>query len=112
MRRTEIDKNTTMNIEKQISYWLDSSEHDLAAAEALFVENKFDWCLYIAHLVLEKAMKAVYVRKTGILAPRTHNLLLLAENSHLDLSQDQKLLLERTNDFNREARYPDDTFSF
>ena len=40
------------------------------------------------------------------LPPKTHNLIKLAENTHLSLTEDQKLLLDEINDFNLEVRYP------
>ena len=44
----------------QIAYWIKSAKHDLDVAETLFQNGKYDWCLYIAHLVLEKTLKAFY----------------------------------------------------
>jgi len=38
---------------KQVAYWINSAEPDFEVAEALFVAEKYDWCLFIAHLVLE-----------------------------------------------------------
>ncbi|WP_150112227.1 HEPN domain-containing protein [Desulfonatronovibrio hydrogenovorans] len=50
-----------MNINDQLNYWLESAEHDLDTADSLFYSEKYDWCLFMGHLVLEKALKAVYV---------------------------------------------------
>jgi len=47
---------------KHIDYWLNSADHDLEVAETLFQNEKYDWCLFIAHLVLEKTLKAFYVK--------------------------------------------------
>ena len=47
---------------RQIEYWVDSAVHDLDVAETLFKSGKYDWCLFIAHLVLEKMLKALYVK--------------------------------------------------
>lgn len=44
--------------------------------------------------------------------PHTHRLLLLAEKAGLDLSEKNISLLETVTDFNLEARYPDEKFSF
>jgi HEPN domain-containing protein len=41
-----------------VRYWLDSAAHDLDVAESLFQNAKYDWCLFLAHLVLEKILKA------------------------------------------------------
>ncbi len=43
--------------EDEIKYWLKIAAHDLDVAAALFAARKYDWCLFIAHLVLEKTLK-------------------------------------------------------
>ncbi|MEE4356569.1 MAG: HEPN domain-containing protein [Desulfococcaceae bacterium] len=97
-----------MNMEEHINYWLESADHDLETAETLFASGKYDWCLFIAHLVLEKGLKAVYVRDNdNLLPPRIHNLVKLAENTTLVLSDEQKTLFNDVNSFNLEVRYPD-----
>jgi len=96
-----------MNVDEHISYWLDSAEHDLETAESLFTSGKYDWCLFLAHLVLEKALKAVYVRENdNRLPPKTHNLVKLAEETNLELTEEQKLFFDEVSDFNIEVRYP------
>lgn len=96
-----------MKIEDHIQYWLESAEHDWDTAESLFSTGKYDWCLFIGHLVLEKILKAIFVQdNNNQLPPKTHNLIKLAENTHLSLTEDQKLLLDEINDFNLEVRYP------
>lgn len=102
-----------MNIEEHIDYWLQSAEHDLDTAEALFATGKYDWCLFLGHLVLEKGLKAVYVRDNqNRLPPRIHSLIKLAENTALVLSGEQITLFNDVNSFNLEVRYPDSRHEF
>lgn len=97
-----------MKLEEHIHYWLDSAQNDLSAAEQLFSAHKYDWCLFISHLVLEKTLKAYYVYKNNNkIPPKTHNLLKLAELSDLSLNDKQKLFLDEVSDFNLEVRYPE-----
>jgi HEPN domain-containing protein len=96
-----------MTNEEHINYWLNGAEHDLEAADSLFKSAKYDWCLFIGHLVLEKALKAHFVSANKKVPPKTHNLLKLAEQSELELTEDKKLFFAEVNDFNLEARYPD-----
>ncbi len=49
-----------------MNYWVNSANHDLDVSEALFQSGKYDWCLFIAHLVLEKILKAVYVKNKRV----------------------------------------------
>jgi HEPN domain-containing protein len=97
-----------MDVRDHIDYWLASAENDLGAAEQLFLVARYDWCLFIGHLVVEKTLKAYFVyRNDNKLPPKTHNLLKLAELANLSLTEDQKLFLDQVNDFNLEVRYPE-----
>ncbi|MGQ9569598.1 MAG: HEPN domain-containing protein [Thermodesulfovibrionales bacterium] len=101
-----------MDKKEHIEYWLNSAEHDLNVAKILFQNKKYDWCLFIGHLVIEKVLKAFYARDTGESPSWIHNLLRLSENTKLSLSDEQKQLLGEINRFNIEARYPDYKRSF
>ncbi|MDD5090579.1 MAG: HEPN domain-containing protein [Candidatus Wallbacteria bacterium] len=97
-----------MNITEHVEFWKNCADHDLETAEMLFSSGRFDWCLFVAHLVVEKLLKACYVRDNGNrVPPKTHNLLKLAECTALQLSESQKLLLSEVSDFNIETRYPE-----
>ena len=63
---------------RQIDYWINSASHDLNVSETLFENGKYDWCLFIAHLVLEKMLKAFYVKNIGKLSLRIHDLVRMA----------------------------------
>lgn len=101
-----------MNVKEQIDYWLESAVHDMEVAETLFKGQKYDWCLFIGHLVIEKVLKAFYVRDKQETPPWIHNLVRLAENTTLPLNEKQLTFLADINDFNTETRYPDYKFSF
>lgn len=97
-----------MDVKEHVAYWLTSAENDLGAANQLFASAKYDWCLFIGHLVVEKTLKAYFVYKNdNKIPPKTHNLLKLAEASHLYLTEEQRLFLDEVNDFNLEVRYPE-----
>jgi HEPN domain-containing protein len=95
-----------MDIEDQIKYWTDSAEYDLTVAGHLFECGDYSWCLFVGHLVLEKMLKAIYLRDKEKVPPRTHNLLALARSTNLSLTKEQEEFLFRANSFNVEARYP------
>jgi len=101
-----------MDVKNQINYWLTSAEHDLDTAQTLFDVHKYDWCLYIAHLVIEKILKALYVKNNKQIPPKTHKLHILAEQANLKLTTEQTNFLQQINEFNIEARYPDVKFNF
>ncbi len=97
-----------MTIEEHIKYWLDSSENDWLTAKTLLNNSRYDWSLFLGHLVLEKVLKAHYVKtNNNTVPPKTHNLLKLAELAKVELSEDKMLFLDEINDFNLEVRYPE-----
>jgi len=102
-----------MTKDEHIKYWLESARHDLESAEAIFNSGRYDWCLYVGHLALEKLIKAVYVKNNdNNLPPKNHNLVRLAELSGILLNDEQKYYLDRVNDFNIQTRYPDYKLEF
>ncbi len=102
-----------MNIKNHIKYWIDSANHDWDAAESLFSSSQYDWSLFLAHLVLEKLLKALYVQDNeNALPPRTHNLVKLSEKTKIKLTSDQITFLDEVNDFNLEVRYPEFKHAF
>ena len=102
-----------MKIREHIDYWIKSADNDMDVAQSLFDNEKYDWCLFLGHIVLEKTLKALYVKNNdNNIPPKTHNLVKLAELSFLDMAEDQKLFLDEVNDFNLETRYPDYKFEF
>ncbi|MDY6857394.1 MAG: HEPN domain-containing protein [Thermodesulfobacteriota bacterium] len=97
-----------MDINEHIEYWIKSAEHDLDTAEALFSVGKYDWCLFLGHLVLEKALKAFYVRDNdNRIPPKTHNLVKLAEKTTLPMNLKKRIFFDEVNDFHIETRYPE-----
>ena len=45
-----------MDIKEHSKYWIDSAEHDLESAEILYASAKYVWCLFLVHIVIEKAI--------------------------------------------------------
>ncbi len=53
-----------MDKEQHAKYWVDSSEEDWISAEEICQKNeRKHFALFIAHLSLEKLLKALYVKK-------------------------------------------------
>ena len=97
-----------MTKEEHIKHWLESAEHDLDTSNTLFEAGKYDWALFLGHLVLEKALKAIYVQNNeNKIPPKLHNLVRLAEVSSVQLEKEKKIIFDKINDFNIEVRYPE-----
>jgi len=97
---------------KQVSYWLTQSDNDLPVAESMLDNGHYTWSLFIGHLVLEKIIKAIYVKEHQKIAPRIHDLVKLAKSTSLKLSDEQLIFLSEVSDFNMEGRYPDEKNEF
>jgi HEPN domain-containing protein len=100
-----------MNKLAYIEYWIQTAEKDWVVVKNLFEKANYPHSLFFAHLVLEKLLKAHFVKDNeGDHPPRTHNLIRLASQTRLIISPEDLLLLDRMNDFQMEGRYPDYQF--
>lgn len=99
-------------MEKQAEYLLTQSDNDLPVAESLLEKGHYTWCLFVGHLVLEKILKAIYVREHQKIAPIIHDLVKIAKATSLNLSDAQLVFLSEVSDFNMEGRYPDEKNQF
>jgi HEPN domain-containing protein len=96
-----------IDIQKQVSYWRDSSVEDWQVATELINAGHLRHGLFFTQLALEKMLKAHVCLHTHDLAPRIHNLARLAEIAALGLTPTQFDILAEMNAFNIEGRYPD-----
>ncbi|MCH8021505.1 HEPN domain-containing protein [candidate division KSB1 bacterium] len=96
-----------------VENWLDSASKDLKVCESLFEKKHFDWCLFIGHLVVEKTLKALWIREHYPEPhPRIHNLDKLARKIPINLTDEQRFFLVKTNDFYLTGRYPEEKADF
>jgi HEPN domain-containing protein len=106
MGKQEFDK------EKLVEYWLESARDDYETMIAMFDSKKYNWSLFVGHLMIEKYLKAYYVNANNDFPPFTHNLLQLAEKSRLEVDEVKKKFLSTVTAFNINARYDDYKMSF
>ena len=98
--------------DKLIKYWSNSSDDDFDTMIAMFESKKFNWALFVGHLMIEKLLKALYVKTNNDYPPFIHNLLRLAEKCDLELTDDQRLFFVTVTAFNINAQYDDYKMSF
>ena len=106
MEQKDFDKD------KLIKYWSDSSDEDFDTMITMYESKKFSWALFVGHLMIEKLLKALYVKINNDYPPFIHNLLRLAEKCNMELTDDQRLFLVTVTAFNINARYDDYKMSF
>ena len=97
--------------EEKLQYWLESAKNDRETAEKLFEAGKYDWCLFLWHLVIEKFLKAVLTKENKEV-PIIHDLKTLSKNTNLTFSPKELSELIEITSFNISARYDDYKRSF
>jgi HEPN domain-containing protein len=98
-----------VDIAQQIAHWRDGAREEWQVSGELLEKGRVRHALFFAHLALEKALKAHVCRHTADLAPRTHNLVRLADAAELDVPPTILEVLGEMNEFVLTGRYPDAT---
>jgi HEPN domain-containing protein len=104
--------NKRIDKEKLINFWIEGSDDDYDTMIAMYESKRYSWSLFIGHLMIEKLLKAYFVKEKSDYPPYIHNLFRLAEKSDLNLSEDRKEKLVTITAFNINARYDDYKMSF
>ena len=93
---------------KATANWLAQVDYDIATAEQMLHAGRYIYVIFMSHMALEKALKALVTEETQQLPPRTHNLIDLAQRAQVVLSQEQQDFLGKINTTSVVVRYPDD----
>ncbi len=105
-------ENAGFDRDKILTYWIESSDEDFKTMVALYDTRRYSWSMFVGHLMIEKLLKALFVKTTNEYPPYMHNLLRLAEKCNLELNDDQRLFFATVTAFNINARYDDYKLSF
>lgn len=97
---------------KLVKYWQETAEYDYVTMKSLYKSKRYASCLFFSHIVLEKILKALVVEKTKKQALYTHDLVRLQELSGIEFEEKEMDLLNKVNDFNIRARYPERKLQF
>jgi len=95
----------SLNIDSIVNHWKESSDNDYQTMLNLFNSSDYNWGLFLGHLVIEKLLKALYVKKFKKHAIFGHDLLRLASKTDLVLSEEQSEWFDRLTTFNINTRY-------
>ncbi|MDR3365845.1 MAG: HEPN domain-containing protein [Prevotellaceae bacterium] len=107
MRKQNEINSTSIDVEKIVRHWIESSDNDFNVMLTLYRSKTYSWALFIGHIAVEKLLKAYYVKAQKTHAPFTHNLYRLAELSALELTDEYADWLYTITTFNISARYDD-----
>lgn len=106
MNKEQFDK------QKIIDLWITGSNDDFETMVAMLDAKRYSWSLFLGHLVIEKLIKAYFVKINEDYPPYIHNLLKLAIESKIEITDDLKFKLTTISAFNLNARYDDYKRSF
>ncbi len=101
-----------MSKEEIIDFWVKSSDRDYVAMKHLLEKKDYTWSLFIGHLVLEKLLKAYYVKAKDRQIPYIHNLDRIAKLSDLHIDKQMKEDFMVINSFNLNTHYPEYKVNF
>lgn len=95
-------------MKKATANWLQSMEYDLKTASTLLKDKKYIYVIFMCHLAIEKALKAVLSEMFKGLPPYTHNLNRLVELGNIKLPPKHQDFINKINLQSVPTRYPED----
>ena len=101
-----------INIQKSMDHWMESGERDFKTMNNLYKSKDYSWSLFVGHLVIEKLLKACYIKHNHQHPLMIHNLVKIAETSGISPTENQKSVLTEITSFNLSTRYDDYKKSF
>lgn len=101
-----------INIDSIINHWREASDQNYATMQNLLNTKEYSWSLFLGHLVIEKLIKALYVKKLKTHPVFSHDLLRLVKKIEIELPDNYDEWLDTITTFNLNARYDDFKQSF
>lgn len=98
--------------ESIIQHWIAMADNDYETMMVLYNSKQYHWSLFLGHLVIEKLLKACYVKQNNEHPVLTHQLLRLAISSGIEVNNELQMQLVTITSFNMNARYDDYKLSF
>lgn len=93
---------------KDTENFLLSSEYDLATAKHMLETGRYMYVIFMCHMAIEKALKAIAAETTNNVPPKTHNLIYLIKLSNINIPQDLFDFIAKINNASVVTRYPED----
>ncbi|HNR12930.1 MAG TPA: HEPN domain-containing protein [Thermodesulfobacteriota bacterium] len=88
--------------------WMEQARYDFDTAKAMFESGRYLYVLFCCQQAVEKALKAVIVKRTEEFPPRVHSLMRLAEYASLEPSEERAALLRELSAYYIQTRYPEE----
>ncbi len=88
--------------------WLDMVDYDLITAKQMLETNRYVYVIFMCHMAIEKALKAVVCEETDKVPPKTHDLIHLTGLGKIKLPLDLLDFIGMINNAGIVTRYPED----
>ena len=102
----------SIDFDRIIDYWKESADKDFKTMLDLYKTQNYSWALFMGHLVIEKLLKALYVKQKEEYPPLIHDLRRICEKAGVELDMTQQINFDSISRFNINARYDDYKQSF
>ncbi len=100
-------ENEKIDIQKILNHWITRSDQDFDTMIHLYNSKDYHWTLFMGHLVIERLLKAVVVKRINTHAPFTHDLRRLTKLAEIEFDDEYKHWLDTITTFNLNVRYDD-----
>ncbi|MBM4047456.1 MAG: HEPN domain-containing protein [Planctomycetes bacterium] len=87
--------------------WLAQADYDFDTAEYMFRGGRYIYAVFMAHLAIEKGLKAIWQAKLAGTPPKIHNLLYLVQRIGVTPPQHVHDILATLSGVSVPTRYPD-----
>jgi len=93
---------------KRAAQWLQQADYDMETAEFMYEGGRYFYAVFMCHLSVEKALKALYQDKIKCIPPKTHNLVYLLREIGLKPQETIGKFIVKLNEASIATRYPEE----
>jgi len=95
-------------MKKETKNWLDMVDYDLITVKQMFETGRYVYVIFMCHMAIEKALKAIVCEETDKVPPKTHDLINLTGLGKVKLNPDLLDFIGMINNAGIVTRYPED----
>lgn len=88
--------------------WFTQAEYDIESARCMLETGRNIYAVFMAHLAIEKALKAIYQKKFNDIPPKTHSLMYLLKKNELLPSETMGEFIADLDRAGVATRYPEE----
>jgi HEPN domain-containing protein len=86
--------NKEFDKKRVINHWIESADQDFKTMIDLYQTQNNNWALFMGHLVIEKLLKALYIKSKDEFPPMIHDLRRICEKADIELDASKQIILD------------------